>query len=246
MRAPRRPRRPEHGGILLKLLWLLLLVLVLGTLYRVRAPLLRAVGEWWVVDEELEKAQAILVLGGDSLPGDRVRHAARLYRQGLAPKVLMSGPPLRADFSEGELMQKDALAAGIPAADLLVVRHQATSTLEEALALRPALAEHNFTKLIIVTSNFHTRRARRIFRTVYKEQGIELRVSAAPDARFDPARWWQDRIARATLTLEMLKTVYTWFELWSLPAEAPRAQAGLPAPAPAPPASIYLPAGTAL
>ena len=246
MSAARLARPAQRGGIFFTLLVFLLLAALAGTLYLFRGPLLRAFGEWWVVDEELEKADAIVVLGGDSIAGDRVRHAVALYQRGWAPKLVLSGPPVRADFSEAELMEKEALRQGVPAADLIVARHPATNTFDEAFALRPALARLNVKKVIVVTSNFHTRRARRIFRAVYGREGLEVRVSASPDVRFRPDRWWQERDSRAWLFLEMVKTIHTWCELWRLPAEAPRAQAGLPAPPPAPPASLYLPAAPAL
>jgi len=232
MSATRFAHRSERGGVFFTLLLLLLLAALAGTLYLFRGPLLRAFADCWVVDEELEKADAIVVLGGDSVAGDRVRHAVALYQRGWAPKLVLSGPPVRADFSEAELMEKEALRQGVPAADLIVARHPATNTLDEALALRPFLAGHNFRKVIVVTSNFHGRRARRIFRAVYGREGLEVRVSASPDVRFHPDRWWQERDSRAWLFLEMVKTIHTWYELWRLPVEAPRAQAGLPAPLP--------------
>ncbi|MBI4467102.1 MAG: YdcF family protein [Acidobacteria bacterium] len=231
-RFPSSP--PERGGVAITLLVLLLLVLVLGTVYWTRAPLLRALGEWWVVDERLEPAQALVVLGGDSIQGDRLRHAVSLYRQGLAPRLVLSGPPLRTYLDEAELMKREALEQGVPADHLIVARHPADSTLAEALALRPVLAEHNFRKIIVVTSNFHTRRARWIFLAVYRPLGTQVLVSAAPDFRFAPARWWQERAGRAALAIEVLKTLYTLWEVSSL------------LPPPATPQGICLPGGTAL
>jgi len=252
MSAARLARPAQRGGVFFTVLLLLLLAAVVGTLYLFRGPLLRAFADCWIVDDELEKADALVVLGGDSVQGDRARHAVGLFHQGWAPKVVLSGGPLRADLSEADLMEKDALRQGVPAASLIVFRHPVTNTLHEALALRPLLAQHNFRKVIVVTSNFHTRRARRIFRAVYEKDGLEVRVSAAPDVRFHPDRWWQERDDRAWLFLELVKTLHTWYELWSLPAEAPRAQAGLftlseaEGPVPAAPARLYLPAAPAL
>lgn len=231
MATPLQRRCRQRGGVLLGLLVLLLLALVLGALYLLRGPLLRALAEWWVVDEQPEKAQAILVLGGDSVLGDRLRHAVALYHQGWAPRVVLSGTPLRSYFNEAELMEREATQQGVPAAHLIVARHQAASTLEEALALRRVLAEHNFRKVIVVTSNFHTRRARRIFRALYRPQGTQVLFSAADDFRFTPARWWQQREGRAALLLEVLKSIYTVWELYRLPSPPPTAPAGICLPA---------------
>lgn len=228
-----RPRHAERGGVVLTLLVLLLLGLLVLGVYLLRVPLLRAVADCWIVDEPLEKAQAIVVLGGDNPTADRLRHAARLYHEGYAPRLVLSGPALRTYLSEAHLMATDAEKLGLPKDALILAPHQASSTLEEALALRPVLAQHNFRKIIVVTSNFHTRRARRIFRAVYQKQGTQVIVSAAPDSNFNPARWWEQREGCAALLLELLKSLYTYWELRHVPA-------------PAPAAFVCLPAGTAL
>ena len=188
-------------------------------LYLARGPILRGVAHGWIVDEPLEKAQAIVVLGGDSRTGDRVRHAASLYKDGWAPRIVLSGAPIRTYFNETELMAREARELGVPADHLILAPSGANSTLEEALKLRPVLAEHNFRKVIVVTSNFHTRRAKQIFLGVYRPRGTIVLVSAAPDRSFDPATWWQSREGRKLLFLELLKWSYTWWELWTLPEE---------------------------
>lgn len=189
-------------------------------LYLARGPILRGVAHGWIVDEPLEKAQAIVVLGGDSRAGDRVRYAVSLYKDGWAPRLVLSGAPIRTYFNETELMAREARELGVPADHLILAPTGASSTLEEALKLRPVLAEHNFRKVIVVTSNFHTRRAKQIFLGVYRPRGTIVRVSAAPDQGFDPAAWWRTREGRKLLFLELLKWSYTWWELWTLPDEA--------------------------
>jgi len=202
--------------------WCLAVLLILGgllaVLYAARAPLLCAFGEWWVVDEPLAKSQAIVVLGGDSRSGDRVRHAVELYRQGWAPLIVLSGPLLRNDFSEGELMNSEARGMGVPQNAIQVVRSEADSTLEEALVLRRFLAGHKLNRLIVVTSNFHARRSRNIYRAVLGKSGFEVRVSASPDMRFDPRRWWQQREGQKEMVLELLKSFAAWWELRRVPS----------------------------
>ncbi|MBI2956736.1 MAG: YdcF family protein [Acidobacteria bacterium] len=216
----RLPRASTRGAALLWVIVVALLVVVALIVYLLRAPLLRAAAEAWIVNEPPEKAQAIVVLGGDNIRGDRLRHGVALYRAGWAPRLVLSGTPFRTYFHESELMKREATELGVPAAHLILAPTDATSTLEEALALRPLLAQHNFRKLIVVTSNFHTRRSRQIFRAVYRPLGTRVIVSAAPDLAFEPERWWEQRSGRKYFLLELLKTVHTWWELLTLPSPA--------------------------
>lgn len=196
-------------------------------LYTTRAPLLRAFAVWWVVDDPLVKSEAIVVLGGDT-DVERVRQAVRLYREGWAPRIVLSGPPLRSYLSEGDLMERDALELGAPKEALIVVRHGALFTLAEMLGLRKYFVEHNLRQVIVVTSNFHTRRVRMICRAVMPHYGIETRMNAVWDPAFNPADWWQGRSGLATMFLEITKTVYAWWELRHLPPES--SQAGKSSP----------------
>lgn len=207
----------EHGRIVFWVIVLLVLVFLGAVLYFARRPILRALGEGWVVRDELEKAQVIVVLGGDSVAGDRVRRAAWLYREGWAPRVVLIGSAIRFYMSETELMQREAISHGIPADKLLRVAEPVSSTLEEALVLRKVFAEPDIRRVIVVTSNFHARRARRIFRKVFRERGTQIWVDAADDARFEPRRWWEDREQRILFLRELASTVNTWWELRELP-----------------------------
>lgn len=214
MNLPRRKRKQERGAILLWLLLVLFFVIVFGVVYLLRAPLLRGFAEWWVVDETLEPAQAIVVLAGDNRQGERVRRGVELLQAGLAPRLVLSGTSLRANFSETQLMEQDALAMGAAPEQLLLAPHEANSTLEEARALLPVLTQHNFRTIIVVTSNFQTRRARMIFRSLYQKRAVQVQVSAAPDSRFRPASWWQDSEGSKQLWLEWQKLVYARWQLW--------------------------------
>ncbi|KKR38754.1 MAG: hypothetical protein UT71_C0008G0001, partial [Parcubacteria group bacterium GW2011_GWF2_40_10] len=49
--------------------------------------------DFLVVQDKPEKSDVILVLAGDS-NGERVDQAVKLYKEGYAPKILMSGGPI--------------------------------------------------------------------------------------------------------------------------------------------------------
>lgn len=199
-------------------------------MYLARGPLLHAFGRRWIVDEPPAKSQAIVVLGGDSVAGARVQRAIELFRQGWAPKLVLSGDLYRTDFGETALMQAQAIHAGVPPeAIVLAPSTLYGSTLSEILGLRPFLAEYKFTHIILVTSNFHTRRARRIARAVLEPAGFVVLMSAAPDERFNVDRWWQQREGEKQMALEILKSFQAWRELRHLPPPpAPQGGAAQP------------------
>jgi uncharacterized SAM-binding protein YcdF (DUF218 family) len=224
---------PARGGSLARWprrawRWLLLLGLLGLLLYTTRAPLLRAFAACWVVDDPLVKSDAIVVLGGDSPEGERVQQAVRLYRDGWAPRIVLSGPPLRRYLSEGDLMEREALELGAPKEALMVLRHGAMYTLAEMLELRKYFLAHNLHQVIVVTSNFHTRRVRMIGRALMPQYGIQMRTVGAPSPLFDQAHWWESRRGLSTMFLEIPGIAYAWWELRHLPPEL--SQTGSPSP----------------
>lgn len=195
--APRPPvrspeRSAERGGIISRLLSLVFLVALLGGIYLFRHPLLRAAGGFWVVSDAPAPADAILILGDDDYEADRAARAAELYRGRWAPLVVGSGRYLRPYASIAQLMQRDLTERGVPANAVVVFAQYAHNTREEAIALRRLAMERHWRHVLVVTSNYHTRRARYIFRRVWPPD-YEFRIIAASDVSYDPTSWWQSR-----------------------------------------------------
>jgi uncharacterized SAM-binding protein YcdF (DUF218 family) len=65
--------------------------------------------------------------------------------------------------------------------------------------------------VIVVTSNYHTRRARYIFSHVFPED-VKIRISGARDGDFDPDGWWEKRISIKELAREMAGMVVAVWE----------------------------------
>src|SRR5262249_38783173 len=141
--------------------------------------------EEWIVEDPLDKADAIVVLGDDNFYADRATRAAQLFREGKAPLVVASGRRLRPNAGFAELMDHDLFERGVPKDKILRFAHDADSTLEEAEAVAKFAKERKWRRVIIVTSNYHTRRARYIYRHVFP-QGVETSVASARDGDFDP------------------------------------------------------------
>ena len=215
MRVPFLRREVSVCCFVVGLFLAALLALLVGgtTLYLARAPLLGAWANLWVVDEAPAKADAIVVLSGDSVEATRVRRAVELYQQGWAPRILLSGPLLRAHFSEGVFMVQDAKGFGAPARALQVVESRADSTVQEQDVLLDYAARHNFRRLLIVTSDCHTRRAYAIYSAAAKKRGLEIRLISAPQFLMGRRRWWENRAAWKQMFLELFKFPLSWWEI---------------------------------
>lgn len=192
-----------------RILWLAALgvgILVLA----LHATILGALGGYLVQASAPEKADVALVLAGDFL-GNRILKAAFLVRDGYAPKVMVSGPPGVYGYFESDLAIPFALQHGYPEADFLNFKNPAHSTVEEARAAVPELRRMGVQRVLLVTSNFHTRRSGRIFRAMAPD--LIFYVVAADDPYFTPQGWWKNREGRKTFVIEWMKTVAEWVGL---------------------------------
>lgn len=204
--------RGELGRIFLNLVILLFFVIFCAVLYLVRRPLLRFTAESWIIEDPLDKAEALIVLGDDNFYADRATRGAQLFREGKAPLIVASGRRLRPNAGIAELMEHDLVERGVPRDKIVRFVHDADSTLEEARAVARLVKERKWRSVIVVTSNFHTRRARYIFQRVFP-QGMEVRVASARDGDFDPEHWWEERKSIKELTREFAGMLVTVWEL---------------------------------
>src|SRR5215475_12656627 len=202
----------ELGGITAKLIGLLCFAFILGVLYFARGPLLRFAGESWVVEDPLQKADAIIVLSADNFYADRATRAAELYRQALAPIVVASGERLRPRAGVAELMEHDLIERGVPKEKILRYPHDAENTREEAETLAKLAAEKKWKSVIVVTSNYHTRRTRYIFRRVFPGS-IAVSVAGARDGDFDPESWYEKRKSIKHFARELAGMIVAMWEL---------------------------------
>ena len=209
------PRHPsERGGIFASLIALVFVVVLCLVVYWARHPIMRYAAESWVVDGPAEHSDAIILLGDDNFYADRATRAAELIRQGAAPVIVASGRRLRPSAGVAELLEHDLLERGVPKEKIIRFAHDTDSTLEEANALAQFSAEHRFRSVIIVTSNYHTRRVRYVFGKVFP-QSMSVTVASARDGDFDPDRWWERRKSQRLFLGEVFAMPLAAWELHS-------------------------------
>jgi len=160
--------------------------------------LLAATHAWWmaalgralVTDDGPAKADIAVVLAGDFY-GNRILRGAEMVKQGYVPKVLVSGPHMVYGLYECDVAIPFAVKHGYPQDWFIPAPHEARSTREEAAVLLPLLRRMGVHRFLLVTSDFHTARAARIFRAAGPD--FQIRSVAAPDKNFRPDSWWHSR-----------------------------------------------------
>ena len=113
---------------------------------------------------KIGEVECIIVLGGgirkdkpSPLLQDRLDKAIELYKEGLAPKIIMSGDHGTKDHDEVNVMKNYAIENGVPSEDIFM-DHAGFSTYDTMYRAKNIFGVK---KAIIVTQKYH------IFRSVY-------------------------------------------------------------------------------
>jgi uncharacterized SAM-binding protein YcdF (DUF218 family) len=185
----------------------LLFAVAMALLVVFHTALLTALGNFLIKAGPPRKADIIVVLAGDGW-GHRILTAGELIKEGYAPHALISGPDGNYGIYECDLAIPFAVRAGDPESYFTHLEHHARSTADEAQAIVPKLREVGAKRVIVVTSNYHTRRSGKIFHRAAPD--LDFIMVAAPDEFFKPDNWWHNREASKTFVYEWLKTVAEW------------------------------------
>ena len=159
-------------------------------------------GQYLIVDQPLQKAEAIVVLAGAQV--DRWLEAVDLHREGLAPAIVMSpgyvdplGDDLRARGirlpREIDVHRDAMIQLGVPAAAIEIMPHGYDNTADEAAGVRAIAHSRGWTRIIVVTSKYHTRRSLFAFNRELRGSGIEVQVRGSRYDRARPDGWWRHR-----------------------------------------------------
>ena len=161
-----------------------------------------------VHDDGPAQADIAVVLAGDQ-KGHRIEKAAQLIRQGYVPAALISGPAGFYGLHESDYAIAYAVRRGFPAQWFIALPNSALSTREEAYVVLAELRRRNVRSFLLVTSNYHSARARRTFLAAERALGggPAMRTVAAPDEFVRPDSWWRNREGRKALFFEWSKTV---------------------------------------
>lgn len=125
---------------------------------------------WWASRQDHARAaDAIVVLGAAQYSGTpsgvlrgRLDHAYELYREGLAPTIVLTGGGLPGDeFTEASAGESYLLGKGVPEADLLL-ESGGRNTWESLSAASYFLRDRGIRTVVLVSSPYHALRTERI------------------------------------------------------------------------------------
>ena len=190
--------------------------------------LFRNAGTFLVVEDVPEEVDAILVLMGS--PGDRMLQAYDLFEAGYSDRVLMVDTYLtgREALAERgvhlktntELAEEVGVALGIPEDAIIIIPGGARSTRDEAVAVTDFIETgEGLSGIMIVTSAYHTRRSRAVFRRAFRSFGhdVDILVIPAGQSEFDARRWYRERQSAKRVVMEYTRLAWFWiWERWKI------------------------------
>ncbi len=187
---------------------------------------LRGLGKFLVVNDVLEKSDAVVVLSTGVEYYPRLMESADLYRRGLAEYVVINGNRKSAELRELERLgferccgwDQDAVRIlqllGVPDERIIrVSAEDAFDTVSEARAVGAALRGTSVRSIIVATSRSHTRRARYIWSLLYGEV-FTVNAAAAGADPFDPAAWWRQPRQIRWVLAEYGGWCFLWWQRW--------------------------------
>ena len=171
-----------------------------------------------IVEKPLEKADAILILSGSSVYPERTQKAALVYKQGVAPRVLLTddgehagwSPTERRNPRAVERARNNLIAQGVPPENIEILPAQVSGTIDEAEALRRKIEQTDWKAVLLVTSAYHTRRSLWTFEKVLENSSVQIGIVSPPPGEQTPSPfyWWLTRKGWSSVAAEYVKIVY--------------------------------------
>jgi uncharacterized SAM-binding protein YcdF (DUF218 family) len=180
---------------------LVVLLALTAALALAHRPLLRAAGHVLVVEDPGAPSDALVVVAGGT-PGREAR-AAALFQSGAAPRVLVSRQfvPKRVqilidmgirplDFQGESVRVLERL--GVPRDAIVTLDQPVEITETELRQVVVAAKARGWHRITLVTSPFHARRVRLIWRRT-AAGAVEAGIAVAPDECSSQDGWWRRR-----------------------------------------------------
>ena len=167
------------------LLSLLLTIVLILAAIQTSIPILE---DFLIVKRQLPRAEALVVMAGST--AERLPVAAQLYKEGAAPQILLTNDGIFSawspekdrnlysiEWSEAELVQLQ-----VPEQAIVKLTYSASGSIHDALNTRKEILARGIRSVIIVTSDYHTRRSLWTFERVLRNHPVAVGIHPAASA----------------------------------------------------------------
>jgi DUF218 domain len=152
-----------------------------------------------------ERSDVILVLAGET--DRRPARALEMLDQGYGKLVVIDVPAAATIYKYSQVQLAEQYARSLPqASSIRICPIAGLSTRDESHDAEKCLEGIDNARILIVTSDFHTRRALSVFR--HELRGRAFSVAAAYDAAEFGTRWWTNRQWAKTCFYEWLRLIW--------------------------------------
>lgn len=188
---------------------LIIIAIIILIIVRIGANL----GSFLIVNDELNKADAIVVFSGDN--GPRTEKGVELLKEGLGDYLILSGGIVYDDVTMAELMKNHAMKLEVPEENILI-DDKAATTHENAEFTKDIIEESNFKSIIVVTSEYHSRRSKLAMKKVLENtlvdgKKVEVMVAHSTEEKFT-TKWWTSGNSILIVISEYLKLMGYWLK----------------------------------
>jgi len=158
---------------------------------------------------KLTDVDAIVTISGGETQA-RTAEAIKLYKQGLAKKIIFSGAAEDPHSpSNALMMQQIALNENVPPVDI-ILEEKSVNTEQNASEVAKIIRAYNFNSIILITSPYHQRRAYLEFK---KQLGSNFNIlnHSSPDQTWRRSKWWASDQSISLTFQELKKVFYIWW-----------------------------------
>jgi len=186
----------------------LVAILAAGFLFIFREPFLQTIGDFLIVQDQLNPADVIHVISGENY---RAEYGIQLYNQGYGKFLFFTGGwcPYH-NINHAQYSKETALAQGISPNAIVTDEAEIDSTYAEAIRLKEwiDLQTQPVNSIMVVSDPHHMRRARWTYRRIF---GDEIKIIMAPvpfEMSMYQRQWWKDAESRSMVKDEYLKFAF--------------------------------------
>jgi hypothetical protein len=173
-------------------------------------------GEWLSATRDVPApGDVIVALGGGGL--ERVDRALRLYQNGYAGRILLTGIRHEAGGSidpAAQWQSKYLFERGVPVTALMY-DELSENSYEEAANTARYMKIQGWKTALVVSDPPHLRRLAMVWGPACSERRLECRLISTDPATWSATRWWEDRRWAKFVGMELLKIPYyaAWYEI---------------------------------